>query len=241
MWRSPLRRRVLREVADAVALVSDRHSFDALRFLTGGESLRQSIVPGVTLVAFLQAAVAAADGARVRVTVTGHSKGGALAPTLALWLADTQGPAANDETVAWDPHRQAAVRTVAFAGPTAGNAAFARHSDAVIGAACHRVVNPLDIVPHAWEPATLRSIPTLYRGALPPGLVGDLVAEIAADADRWGYTHVGSHVSRLATHEDPLQSDFVVQAAHQHMTAYLDAFDLGRDFPDVVSYFSPLA
>ncbi len=61
------------------------------KLLNGGEQLRQSLVPGVTLIAFLQAAVAAADGARVRVTVTGHSKGGALAPTLALWLADSQG------------------------------------------------------------------------------------------------------------------------------------------------------
>lgn len=247
-WRSPMRRRVLRSIADAVAVVNDQHAFNALRFLTGGEQLRQSLVPGVTLIAFLQAAVAAADGARVRVTVTGHSKGGALAPTLALWLADTQGAATNDETVAWDPHRQATVRSVAFAGPTAGNAAFARHSDAVIGAECHRVVNPLDLVPLAWEPTSLRSIPTLYRsslpldrGGLPTRLLDDLVAEVALDADRLGYTHVGSHVSRIATHENPLHGDFFLQAGHQHMTAYLEAFDLGNAFADVVSYFSPLA
>lgn len=240
-WRSPLRRRVLRDLGEAVAVVNHRHAFNALHFLTGGEQLRQSLVPGVTLIAFLQAAVAAADGARVRVTTTGHSKGGALAPTLALWLADSQGAAVSDETLAWDPHRQATVRSVAFAGPTAGNAAFARHSDAVIGAECHRVVNPLDIVPLAWEPATLRSIPSLYRGAAPTRLVDDLVAEIALDADRFGYTHLGSHVSQIATHEDPLHGEFFVQAGHQHMTAYLEAFDLGNAFADVVSYFSPLA
>ncbi len=240
-WRSPLRRRILRRVGDAVALVNDRHAFNALRFLTGGERLRQSLVPGVTLVAFLQAAVAAADGARVRVTVTGHSKGGALAPTLALWLADTQGSPADVDAVAWDPAGQATVRAVAFAGPTAGNAAFARHSDSVIGADCHRVVNPLDVVPQAWEPASMRGIPALYRHALPPGLVTDLIAEIAADTARLGYVQVGSHVSQLATREHPLHRDFFLQAGHQHMTAYLEAFDLGDAFADVVAYFSPLA
>ena len=54
------------------------------------------LLAGTALVAFLQAAVTSADGRPVRVTVTGHSKGGALAPTLALWLADTQGPAEDE-------------------------------------------------------------------------------------------------------------------------------------------------
>ena len=50
-----------------------------------------------------------------------------------------------------------------------------------------------------------------------------------------------SHVSRIVAHEDPLHGDFFAQAGHQHMTAYLEAFDLGNAFADVVSYFSPLA
>ncbi len=240
-WRSSKRRTVLRGIGDAMALVGDDQSFNALRFLAGGARLRESLAPGVTLVAFLQAAVTAGDGAPVRVTVTGHSKGGALAPTLALWLADTQGPPANDDVVAWDPERRATVHSVAFAGPTAGNAAFAAHSDAVIGARCHRVVNPLDAVPQAWELDTFTTIPTLYRGAAPIGIVADLCAEIAADGARWGYTHVGTHVTNLATHEDPLYDDFLAQAGHQHMAAYLEAFGLGGDFADVVKFFNPLA
>jgi hypothetical protein len=129
---------------------------------------------------------------------------------------------------------------VAFAGPTAGNKAFADHSDAVIGERCHRVVNPLDIVPQAWEIATLKTIPTLYRDALPIGLVADLVTEIAAENARLGYTHVGTHVTNLVTHEDPLYRDFFVQAGHQHMAAYLEAFGLGGDFADVMRFFNPL-
>jgi hypothetical protein len=239
-WRSAKRRAALRAIGDAIALVGDDQSFNALRFLTGGERLRASLVPGVTLLAFCSAAVAAADDAPVRITVTGHSKGGALASTLALWLADTQGTPASDAAVAWDPQRRATVGCVSFAGPTAGNAAFAVHSDDVIGDDCRRVVNPLDIVPCAWEIGALRTIPTLYRDSVPIGLVDDVVDEIAAEGQRLGYAHVGRRVTRIMTHEDPLYRDFFLQAAHQHLAAYLQAFGLGGDFADVLTFFNPL-
>jgi hypothetical protein len=240
-WRSAKRRATLRAIGDAIALVGDDQSFNALRFLTGGERLRASLVPGVTLIAFFSAAVAAADGAPVRITVTGHSKGGALASTLALWLADTQGDSASEPAVAWDPQRRAIIRCVAFAGPTAGNAAFAAHSDHVIGDDCRRVVNPLDVAPCAWDVATLRTIPTLYRDALPTGLVGDLVGEIAAEGERLRYAHVGRRVTQIMTHEDPLYRNFFVQAGHQHLAVYLQAFGLGGEFADVLTFFNPLA
>ncbi len=50
----------------------------------------------------------------------------------------------------------------AFAGPTAGDADFAAYSDARIGEDTHRVFNPYDIVPKAWDIATLEQIPDLY-------------------------------------------------------------------------------
>jgi hypothetical protein len=240
-WRSSSRRTALRALGDAITLVEDEQSFNALKFLASGEKLRESLTPGVTLAVFLQAAVVSADGAPVRVTVTGHSKGGALAPTLALWLADTQGDATGEGIVAWDPERRATVHCVAFAGPTAGNAAFAAHSDEVIGDRCHRIVNPLDVVPRAWETGTLATIPALYRDAVPNGLVTDLVGEIAAEGTKLGYTHVGTRITNLATHEDARHRDFFVQAAHQHIAGYLEAFGLSGDFADVLQFFNPLA
>ena len=63
-WRSSKRRTVLRGIGDAMALVGDDQSFNALRFLAGGARLRESLTPGVTLVAFLQAAVTAGGGRR---------------------------------------------------------------------------------------------------------------------------------------------------------------------------------
>src|SRR5262249_10266752 len=55
-------------------------------------------------------------GTPINLMVTGHSLGGALSPTVALWLADTQGI-----PLLWDPQRHATVATMPTAGPTAGN------------------------------------------------------------------------------------------------------------------------
>jgi len=74
----------------------------------------------------------------------------------------------------------------------------------------------------------------------PPALIGELVAEVAVDVARLAYTHIGSHVTALATHEDPLRRDFFLQVGHQHLAAYLDALELDA-FIDVATFFSPLA
>lgn len=59
------------------------------------------------------------------VCFTGHSLGGALAPTLALYMRNNQGT--------WDPQGKAVVTTISFAGPSAGDAEFASYFDAQFG------------------------------------------------------------------------------------------------------------
>src|SRR5262245_1838210 len=91
------------------------------------EELRPKLLPpaaradAVDLMTFL--AMRAAAGPPLEVIVTGHSKGGALAPAVALWLKDALDSGREDES--WDPSRRARVRCHAFAGPTPGNEAFA--------------------------------------------------------------------------------------------------------------------
>ena len=85
------------------------------------------------------------------VVVTGHSKGGALAPTVALWLAETRDPQAVPPTQCWDPSGRAKVRCYAFAGPTPGNAAFATRVERKLDQGHHRIVNTNDVVTHAWD------------------------------------------------------------------------------------------
>jgi hypothetical protein len=238
-WRSATRRHAFERVLDATRLVSEHGSFNALRFLEGGARVRAALERGVTLLAFLKAAVADADGEPVDVVVTGHSKGGALAPTLALWLADIQGSEVAPE-FRWDESRTATVRCFSFAGPTAGNQAFAQHSNDVIGPRCHRIVNPLDVVPRAWEAAGLAAIPTLYDHARPIALLDDLVAEIGEDVGALGYTHIGNHVETLRAQEEDGLRDFFLQLVHQHLTGYLRAMELD-ELASTLDFFSPVA
>jgi hypothetical protein len=238
-WRSATRRYAFERILDAAQVVVEHGSFNALRFLEGGARVRAALDRGVTLLAFLKGVVEQADDEPVDVVVTGHSKGGGLASTLALWLADIQGGDAAAE-FRWDERRNATVRCFSFAGPTAGNQAFAEHSNDVIGTNCHRIVNPLDVVPRAWETAGLAAIPTLYDKARPIGLLNDLVAEIGEDVGRLGYTHVGNHVETLHAQEADTRRDFFLQLIHQHLTGYLRAMELD-ELVTVLDVFSPTA
>lgn len=96
-------------------------------------------------------------------TVTGHSLGGALSPTLALALIDPQGPLT--------PLPRAQVLTYPTAGPTPGNVAFAQHFLEYLPASQGQhgwqvwnadVWNTYDLVPRAWGIDTLLVLPALY-------------------------------------------------------------------------------
>ena len=87
------------------------------------ENLRPRSVPappdgaGLDLLGFLTAEARAAAGP-LDVAITGHSKGGALAPVVALWLRELLTSA--DHAERWDGGRGARVSCHAFAGPTPG-------------------------------------------------------------------------------------------------------------------------
>src|SRR5204862_315765 len=131
-----------------------------------------------------------ADQARIRaveVIVTGHSKGGALAPALALLLKDTQG---DDD--GWDPSAQSAVGCVTFAGPTPGNAAFARRIDSGLGGRHERIANTNDVVTHAWAADELLEIPALFGQRSQPFTT--LIAVVARDTKDLHYQHASEGV-----------------------------------------------
>lgn len=236
-WRSATRQRAFDRMLEAVGVLAADHSFNVLRVLEGGARLRASLDPGVTLLAFLRAAVAAAAGDPVDVVVTGHSKGGALATALALWLADTQGQ--TDQAFRWDPRREATVRCFAFAGPTAGNAALAARVDRVLGTHCHRIPNALDVVPHAWRVEDLDAIGTLYTNARPVPLLRDLLAEIVSKVGPLGYAHTRAMVTELPGTETAGLTDFFLQLVDQHLAGYLRALELTD--VSALTFFSPLS
>jgi len=106
----------------------------------------------------------------INLCVTGHSLGGCLAGTFALYLKDNRG--------SWDSSGTSVVGCVTFAAPTAGNAAFATYSDgqfqgggafpgwdSSLGTNCDAVRCSFDVAPLAWTSAAV-AIPG--NGVFPP-------------------------------------------------------------------------
>ena len=80
----------------------------------------------------------------ITISFTGHSLGGALAPTLALWFKEKQ--------ESWDTKGHATISCTAFAGATAGNDTFADYSNTLFkDNPIRRIHDTNDIVPHAWN------------------------------------------------------------------------------------------
>jgi hypothetical protein len=93
----------------------------------------------------------------IQIAVAGHSLGGALSPTLALFLSDTKSE--------WDATNMTHIGAFPTAGPTPGDEAFAAYYEKQIAA--NKIYylsqhNAIDVVPHAWQKEDLEKIPTIY-------------------------------------------------------------------------------
>jgi len=165
--------------------------------------------PGRKLIAFLNEEVEP----NARLAVTGHSKGGALAPATALWLAEN-----------WSAARETAeISCFSFAGPTPGNSNFAQRYNERLGARTRRIVNIMDVVPHAWVPAQLLGMREFYP-QLAPALTD--VASSIADP---GYAHVGNELIEFKGAAAP-SSNLLAKIIHHHLDAYLLEARFGSDW-----------
>ena len=108
----------------------------------------------------------------INLCVTGHSLGGCLAGTLALYLKENRG--------SWDSSRSSVVCCVTLAAPTAGNGDFATYSDsqftsgagfpgwdASLGTNFDAVRCSLDVAPLAW---TAAAVTVTTNAPIPPVL-----------------------------------------------------------------------
>jgi hypothetical protein len=173
-------------------------------------------VPNQTLAQFLMT-YSQANGA-LQIHVTGHSLGGALAPTLALWLADTRRD--------WDASGQSTIAVVSLAGPTAGNAAFAAYSDSRIGSSTTRLHNPYDVVPLAWNDATMGTIAGLYAPQIEPENVIRDAIDVARDLVKHkGYAQIRPNAPALpgALFDG---TSYLDQVVSQHTCGYQCALGL---------------
>jgi hypothetical protein len=240
-WSAPVREPLVSAVADALRLAGGTPSLGILGLLEKNAWIAARVHGGGDVTTFLKGAVAEARGP-VEVTVTGHSKGGALAPTLALWFAETRGDAA-DPARRWDPRGDATVSCYHFAGPTAGNAEFVERSNGKIGDRCFGFVNPLDVVTKAWEPEAVGRIASLYdaNDVLPISGMDALSSDIAdiLTRQRLGYGHVGDHVTTFDPKLADGIHDFVGQMIYQHLEAYLVAMGIDG-VVGLETFFNPL-
>lgn len=174
-----------------------------------------SILPnaGQTIKQYLRTAV---EQGVESIAVAGHSLGGALAPTLALWL--------EDERTDWDPTRKSALAVYALAGPTPGDADFAAYYDSQLGAATQRFHNPYDVAPLAWNVATLRTAPNLYQPVIEASHLTELAATAAIDLVRdKDYLQIVNDTLRIpgGILIKKHKLDFLDQAAWQHHFGYV--------------------
>ena len=181
------------------------------------------------LLTFL-AAQAAVTRPALDVTVTGHSKGAALAQTVALWLRE----ALDAPAERWDAGRGARIRCYGFAGPTPGNAAFAQRFEDRLGGTHSHVRNMHDIVTRAWQADDLDQIPGLYgpRSALFKPVVESVVARVAP----LGYRHVQPGMRPIHGRLVASRS-FPEEFAYQHLDAYLDTLGLDAHGIDTLTLF----
>ena len=214
--------------------------------MPGPDELSQEQPPGIGLLELL-GNLAAGHGDSLELFVTGHSKGGALAPALALFLSDTQ----NSDKISvpshyqWNPHGKATIHCYSFAGPTPGNSAFADYFNQQLGRNFYRYANKLDLVTHAWHSAQLRKTGGIFGDAIsaPPGLdlLFNQMADEVADMD---YCHLGQdyaepgfinnhtkkHVVEFSAPLRENNSSYLSQAIHQHVGGYIDVLGLDRFF-----------
>lgn len=170
---------------------------------------------------------AQAASGKIDVVVTGHSLGGEMASTVALWLADTQGPQ-KTKSEQWDPDNNATVSAYTFAGPTAGNAEWAAYFDSRIGDRTCRVWNSMDIVPHAWNTDDLSKLPDLYvsGGITMPQDLQDGLEIVELLLAKAGYTQINESQAPLNGTVNPAQNNYLTQALYQHTQAYADLLGL---------------
>lgn len=178
------------------------------------------------------------DKANASLTFTGQSLGGALSPMLTLALMD---PAStlnrqNDVSIGnWGE-----VSLLALAGPSIGDSSFVQYFETTLAAAsCAFIWNANDIVPHAWNAATMMELTSpsnIYGLALDPTqcLAKQLARRqnAAAAHDYTQFEATPAFAGQLQPYTTTVsqgqwtpESEFLAQALYQHTIAYLDAFD----------------
>jgi hypothetical protein len=154
------------------------------------------VIP-TSLMEFLKATFSTSNEP-AHLVVSGHSLGGALSPTLALYIAEQQ--------QTWNPAQTVVVSTMPTAGATPGNQAFSNYQNSVMGLRTLRFWNKLDPVPHGWQPDMVEMVPFLYYPYIKPGVLFKAIAGLVLEQSLQGSAQVpqGGFYTPLQPQAPPL-------------------------------------
>ncbi|MEU6827206.1 hypothetical protein ABZ894_01010 [Nocardia beijingensis] len=180
----------------------------------------------------------------IDLTVTGHSLGGALSITLALFLRDTQW--------LWDNSEKAKISVLSTAGPSFCNQEFVNYTTQRLQQV-KRFANDLDVVPHMWNPTDIDGAMALYSKNNRPAPDGMEVvfSVLKTQASLSGqYAHFdptngvfhGTFDNEIDQTQGATPEDlYFRQVGYQHIDGYHDFFEIkGVQWPQGVVALPPV-
>ncbi|MGW5138544.1 lipase family protein [Nocardia beijingensis] len=188
--------------------------------------------------------LSALDDKAIDLTVTGHSLGGALSITLALFLRDTQW--------LWDNSEKAKISVLSTAGPSFCNQEFVNYTTQRLQRV-KRFANDLDVVPHMWNPTDIDGAMALYSKNNRPAPDGMEVvfSVLKTQASLSGqYAHFdptngvfhGTFNNEIEQTQGATPDDlYFQQVGYQHIDGYHDFFAIkGVQWPQGVVALPPV-
>lgn len=161
----------------------------------------------------LETAQTAGSGG-MHLNVCGHSLGGLMAPTFALYLREELAQEGLLDCVD--------ISVWAYSGPSAGNKAFADLTDVSFGTAYQVFRNPLDIVCQVWQSDGVAALPSIYSGIQMNKLEEAAFALLSEQTTDMGYTNLYPNTEIPSTvNTEKLFHGYMAQAAYQHVMPYL--------------------
>lgn len=174
-----------------------------------------------TLMDFFNAEVKKHGAENIEIITCGHSLGGALSPLTALKIKET--------------YPNISVSTYPTAGPTSGDATFAKYLETTLGEGNYiSVINTNDIVPMAWEHETVTEIPNIYNRpecgniTMNDKMKNELMT-ISSKITEYNYTRIAKEqeycfTGSLTVPKCPENKNdcdlFMVEAMYQHSVPY---------------------
>lgn len=139
------------------------------------------------------------------VNFTGHSLGGLMASTLALWFYEML----NSPELTGSRERTA-IHVYSFGGPTAGDQQFASYSDSILqpppsSRSCTRYINEADVAANVWHKDDMEKILSFYGKTVPiSNILNGLIHCLTGMVKGMGYTQLANK-KVIAGYEETLR------------------------------------